>query len=162
MNDYSKNQITLLVILRMLIGWHFLYEGIVKVYNPEWSAKGYLMSSEGIFQGVFQSLAASEGMLNLVDFLNQWGLVAIGLSLLLGLFTRPFTVAGALLLAMYYLAHPPFAGLESPMPTEGSYLIVNKNLIEMFALLVLVVFPTSQIIGVDRLIQKWKGLPVPE
>ncbi|GAG09256.1 unnamed protein product, partial [marine sediment metagenome] len=37
-------------------------------------------------------------------------------------------------------------------PVEGSYLIVNKNLIEMCALFVLTIFPTGTIIGLDRLI----------
>lgn len=27
-----------LVLLRVLIGWHFLYEGYVKVINPNWSS----------------------------------------------------------------------------------------------------------------------------
>ena len=31
--DYTNTQLTALVILRILIGWHFLYEGIVKVIN---------------------------------------------------------------------------------------------------------------------------------
>jgi thiosulfate dehydrogenase [quinone] large subunit len=35
---------------------------------------------------------------------------------------------------------------------EGSYLIVNKILIEMIALAVLFVFPTGKRIGIDRLI----------
>ena len=34
-NDtYSESQLTGLVILRILIGWHFLYEGISKLINP--------------------------------------------------------------------------------------------------------------------------------
>ena len=33
-NDtYSESQLTGLVILRILIGWHFLYEGISKLIN---------------------------------------------------------------------------------------------------------------------------------
>ena len=24
------------VLLRILIGWHFLYEGVIKAYNPSW------------------------------------------------------------------------------------------------------------------------------
>jgi len=42
--------------------------------------------------------------------------------------------------------------LEYSKPGEGSYIIVNKNLIEAGALYVLYLFPTSQLIGLDRLI----------
>ena len=47
--------------------------------------------------------------------------------------------------------------MEYGIPMEGSYMIVNKILIEAFALLVVVAFPTSHIIGLDRLIH-WKKL----
>ena len=32
-HPYSTFQLTTLVALRMLIGWHFLYEGIAKILN---------------------------------------------------------------------------------------------------------------------------------
>ena len=88
--------------------------------------------------------------------MNMWGLVAIGLGLILGLFSRVALYGGILLLFFYYLSHPPFVGLKYGLPMEGSYLIVNKNLIELAAMIVLLLFPTSKIIGVDRLIFKNK------
>ncbi len=97
-------------------------------------------------------MANTEGVLQTVDFLNQWGLVLIGASLILGLFSRIATVAGAIVLALFYLSHPPLIGVEYMLPSEGSYMIVNKNLIEMFMLIVLALIPTSQYIGLDRLI----------
>jgi len=51
---------------------------------------------------------------------------------------------------LYYFFAPPFTGLEYSKPAEGSYLIVNKNLIEACALWVLFMFPSSDIIGLDR------------
>jgi hypothetical protein len=48
------------------------------------------------------------------------------------------------LLALYYLAHPPlFAPLTRGF-NEGSYLIVNKNLVELFALMVVFFLPTAE------------------
>jgi thiosulfate dehydrogenase [quinone] large subunit len=61
-------------------------------------------------------------------------------------------VAGIILLGFYYLSHPPIIGADYALPSEGSYLWVNKNLLELFSLAVLFVFPTSRIIGIDRLI----------
>ncbi len=145
-------QLLALVLCRVLIGWHFLYEGFIKVLNPEWSAKIFLLDSQGPFKSWFLWMANNEGVLQTVDFLNQWGLVLIGASLILGLFSRVATLAGALVLALFYLSHPPLIGVEYMLPSEGSYLIVNKNLIEMSFLIVLALIPTSQYIGLDRLI----------
>jgi len=155
--NYSKSQISMLVILRVIIGWLFLYEGIVKLIDPTWSSIGYLMDSQGFMSGFYKSIAANQGVLNAVDFMNIWGLIAIGLGLILGCFTRIAKIAGIVLLMMYYLSHPPFIGFDYNLPTEGNYLVVNKILVELFTLALLLVFPTSNIIGLDRLIFKWKA-----
>ncbi len=151
--NYTIGQTSFLVTLRTLIGWHFLYEGLVKLANPDWSSAGYLLDSKGFMSGLFQSLTYSSSVLHTVDFLNEWGLILIGLGLILGLFTRFSTFLGIILLALYYLSHPPFPGLTFSVPSEGSYLIVNKTLIELAALLVLYVFPTR--IGLDAVFQVW-------
>jgi thiosulfate dehydrogenase [quinone] large subunit len=145
-------QLRALSILRILIGWHFLYEGAVKLFSPNWTASGYLLSSQGFLSNFFQSLAESEGTLNVIDFLNVWGLILIGLGLFLGLFTRLSCYAGAILLLLYYLSHPPFVGLEYPFGQEGNYLFVDKNLIELVTLLVLSMFGTGRYLGLDILI----------
>jgi len=150
--QYGFFQLTALVSLRMLIGWHFLYEGVAKLTNPYWTSAGYLQESQGWLSGWFNSLANSPGILAVVDNLNQWGLLLIGLALIVGTFTRVAAVAGVVVLALYYLAAPPFPGLEYAMPAEGSYLIVNKILIELAALLVILGFPTAHRIGLDRLL----------
>ena len=151
-SNYNRWQLTMLTVLRMLIGWHLMYEGMVKLWNPGWSAKGYLTDSAGLFAGLFEGLASNSAVLGVVDFLNVWGLVLIGAALILGIFNRVAIICGMILLGFYYLSHPPLIGVKYALPSEGSYLWVNKNLIELFALGVLLVFPTSRIIGLDRLI----------
>jgi len=110
------------------------------------------LESKGIFSGLATSIVASPTSLKIVDFLNEWGLIAIGLGLIAGFLTRTASIAGIVLLLFYYLFHPPFIGYAYQTPVEGSYLIINKNLIEMCALFLLTVFPTGKIIGLDRLI----------
>ncbi|MGW8314472.1 MAG: DoxX family protein [Bacteroidales bacterium] len=149
---YSTWQLWALVILRVAVGWHFLYEGITKLINPNWSSLGYLMDSGGMFSGMFQSMAGNPTILNVVDFLNVWGLVLIGAGLILGLFTRVATIAGIVLLAFYYLSHPSILGVTYAIPSEGNYLWINKNLIEILTLWVILLFPTWKNIGVDRFI----------
>ena len=148
--DYSAWQLWSLVILRVAIGWHFLYEGISKLLNPNWSSLGYLMDSKGWFEGMFHAMAGNAAVLNVMDFLNVWGLILIGAGLILGLFTRIAAIGGIVLLAFYYLSHPAIIGVNYAIPSEGSYLWVNKNLIELLTLWVIVLFPTWKQVGVDR------------
>ncbi|MDO9256071.1 MAG: DoxX family membrane protein [Bacteroidales bacterium] len=153
---YTKLQSFALVILRITIGWHFLYEGGVKILNPNWTAKSYLLDSGGFLKGFFELIAGNQILLSISDSANAWGLALIGLSLMLGIFTRYSSIAGIVLLLLYYLSHPAFPGIEYLFPSDGSYFIINKTLVELFALLVVFAFPTSHIFGLQRLIKSNK------
>ena len=155
--EISKWQTGLLVTLRFLIGWHMLYEGIFKLLRPEWSSFGFLEGSQWIFSGIADWITSNQGILTTVDFLNTWGLIAIGLGLILGLFTRTAATAGAILLGLYYLFNPPFIGMSAGAPMEGNYLIVNKNLIEAVVLLLIAVSPAARLFGLDSLFVSRKG-----
>ena len=96
-----------LTVLRIAIGWHFLYEGLIKVFNPDWSASGYLENATGPFASLFQSIAQNSTLLGLTDFLNQWGMVLVGISLIIGLLSRWACLGGMLLMGLYYFANPP-------------------------------------------------------
>ncbi|RQW05705.1 DoxX family membrane protein [candidate division KSB1 bacterium] len=151
LKSYSMPQTIVLVLLRMVIGWHFLYEGVAKIFTPGWSSASYLDLSRWILQDFFASIVANPVTLQIVDLLNIGGLVFIGLALLFGLFTRTAAILAMLLLALYYIAHPPFVGMGFGFPTEGNYLVVDKNLVEFFALAVVAIFPTSSLPGFKRI-----------
>jgi thiosulfate dehydrogenase [quinone] large subunit len=150
-HDFTNTQVFFLVFLRIAIGWHFLYEGLIKLFTSSWTASGYLMDSKGLLAPMFKSMASNAGLLSFVDHLNEWGLILIGLGLILGLFTRAATVAGMILLAFYYLSHPPLIMYSYALPSEGSFFIVDKIMIEFIALGVLYSFRTVWITGLDRL-----------
>lgn len=149
--NYSTLQLAALVVLRFLIGWHILYEGIAKLINPQWTSAGFLKESQWVLSGFANWVLSGNGTLAMVDFLNTWGLIAIGLGLLFGFFARTAAIAGAILVFVYYLNAPPFIGMEYILPSDGNNLIVNKTLIEAVALCVLALFPTSKIFGFDAL-----------
>lgn len=155
-SHFTAGQNNSLILLRILIGWHFLYEGVLKMYNPAWTAKGYLLSAS--FFKPFFAWLAGDTMISIVDTLNIVGLVAVGAALIVGLKIRWAAVGGIALLALYYLAHPPFPGLEQG-PAEGSYWIVNKNLIEIGALVVLYQFPAYAAFGLERFFNRKKAEP---
>ena len=139
-----------LTLLRVALGWHLLYEGLIKLTARHWTAAGYLTDSTWALAGVFRKMAESPAILHAVDLLNMWGLTLIGLALILGALTRAGAIFGAVLLMMYYLANPPFVGLRG-MVGEGNYLIVNKNLVEALALLAIALFPRDWMFGLDQL-----------
>jgi thiosulfate dehydrogenase [quinone] large subunit len=50
-----------------------------------------------------------------------------------------------------FLNNPPLIGLEYTLPSEGSYLIVSKTLIEAAAIFALAVFPAGSFAGLDSI-----------
>jgi thiosulfate dehydrogenase (quinone) large subunit len=159
MDSLSRTQQLSLVVLRTLIGWHFLYEGFTKVLGPSWSragvplgrftSAGYLRGASGPFAEIFRGLADAS-WLPWLDLVVAWSLVLIGLGLMLGLFTQ-LACAGALaLLALFYLSWLPTSGVHQA-GGEGAYLLVNKNLIEAAAVAVVFAFRTDRIAGLDLL-----------
>src|SRR5215813_5474011 len=165
----SGAQQAALVILRTLIGWHFLYEGYYKLMLPAWSADGkplppwtsagYLKSASGPLARVFQWMIDA-GWIGWIDKTVETSLLLIGLSLILGLLTRVGCWGALFFLTLFYLLAIPTAGAPQP-GNEGTYLIVNKTMIEGAAVGVLLAFNTGAIAGLDvllarRLLARWK------
>jgi len=158
----SSFQQIALIALRTVIGWHFLYEAYYKIVSPAWSpgggpltpwsSVGYLKGASGPLAIVFQRLI-NAGATAWIDRSVKLALLLIGLSLLLGLFTRFGASAALLLLSLFYLLYVPTLGVPQPN-AEGTYLIVNKTLIEAVAVVVLLAFDTGRIAGLDLLWRK--------
>jgi thiosulfate dehydrogenase (quinone) large subunit len=148
----KQSSLRILVILRILIGWHFLHEGVSKILKPGWTCLGYLVDSQGPFSFVFHAIAKNTTMVNVADWMNVVGLTAIGLLLIIGLFERQALIGGVVMLAFYFLSHPPLIGMQYAMPSEGNYLFVDKNLIELVMMMLLYTMPTSHVVGLMRLI----------
>jgi uncharacterized membrane protein YphA (DoxX/SURF4 family) len=70
-----------------------------------------------------------------MDLAISWTLVLVGLCLISGFRLTAAAWVAAGLLAAFYLAAPPWPGFPVP-PGEGHYLFVDRNLIEMLAVLV--------------------------
>jgi len=150
MENRKKITVWLFTILRIIVGWHFLYEGIAKLFNPNWSSASYLMESKWLFSGFFHWLIGNNTTLQIVDFLNIWGLILVGFCLFIGIFTRAASISGALLLLLYYIANPPF--VYSSLPTTSHFYILNYNLIEAVVLIALATFPKDYLWSIQRLI----------
>ena len=91
-------------------------------------------------------------MLRISDLITILGLTCLGALLIAGLFTRFSAIMAAFMLFMFYMAMPPLPGLPEPGPEHS--LIVNKNLIEVIALVAIAALPTGYWFGLDKLIAR--------
>lgn len=155
-NNYTKSQLIFLLVLRFAIGWHVLFEGISKVMNPQWTSANFLRESRGVLSGLSEWILSNANLLATVDFLNTWGLVAIGLGLVFGFLFKPAAIIGSILIFIYYLSVPPMVGYEYTLPSDGSNLVINRTFIEAVALFGLALFPTNKIFGLDFFIYSRK------
>jgi uncharacterized membrane protein YphA (DoxX/SURF4 family)/phosphoheptose isomerase len=141
----------IITILRVAIGWHFLYEGMIKLFTS-WTSEDYLTGTQGFLSGFYHWLTVSPVRLEIVDILNIAGLILIGLSLSVGLLSRWASFFGAFMLALYYFAYPPF-GISLLLGVhDGSVFVVDKLFVETIAL-VFLAFYKEKGYGLDGFIR---------
>jgi len=137
----NKVQQYALTALRVGLGWLFFYAGLSKIIDPTWSAAGYL-GNASTFPGLFEWLA-SAGNIGWVSFLNEWGLLLVGLGLILGLFVRYASYAGMLLMFLYWLPILDF-------PSVGHGILVDDHIIYIAVFAVLIVMNAGKYFGLDK------------
>ena len=147
---FSRGPMIAITVLRVFVGWHFLYEGLTKLSSTTWSAVGYMKASRGPFSSLFKWIASQPQLLDNANLITMYGLAIVGVLLMLGLFTRLASIAGIGFILLFYLCNPPFVGYFYTIPTEGSYLIINKNLVEIAALFVILLTRSGLYAGLDR------------
>jgi thiosulfate dehydrogenase [quinone] large subunit len=112
-----------MVIIRLAMGWVFLFAGIDKFLNLDggkpFTAAGFLQfGTAGSWPGVelaqgqainpthafWAGLATNQGLISVINVLVVFGEIAIGVALILGLFTRFASVMGTLMLLFFFFA----------------------------------------------------------
>jgi len=131
-----------LFLLRITMGWMFFYAGITKIINPTWSAAGYLNGAK-TFAGFYHFLT-TPGLLPITNFVNEWGLTLLGISLILGIGVRLSSLLGAILMLLYY-----FPILDFPYPNPQSYL-VDQHIIYVLVLLLLANLRAGRVLGLEN------------
>src|SRR3989344_6825691 len=129
-----------LFVLRVSMGWLMLYAGITKVLDPAWTAAGYIKGAQN-FTWFFSRLP-DPAVLPAVNFLNEWGLTLLGVSLILGVGVRLSSILGAVLMLMYY------AALPFPYPNPHSYL-VDEHIIYALVLAYFAVVRAGRVFGLE-------------
>lgn len=145
--------------LRIMVGVIFLWAGLEKVLGPiSFDAAGFLKFAtagtlgwpfvtgevaEGtIFNpthDLWVGLAANEGAMAFVNFIVPFGQIGIGVSLILGLFTRFAAAMGTLMMLLFFVA-----------AWEFEFGIVNQHLTYALVTAFLGTIGAGKYLGVDR------------
>lgn len=136
----TKFQKVSLVLLRVAVGWMMFYAGITKVLDPSWSATGYLQGAK-TFAGFYQWLI-QPNILPIINFVNEWGLTLLGISLILGIFVRLSSILGAVLMVLYY-----FPVLTFPYVAHG--FLVDDHIIYALILVFFAAIGAGRYYGLD-------------
>ncbi len=127
-------------LLRLGMGILFFWAGWVKIIDPQWSAAGYIAGSE-LFIGFYNWFLQPE-ILPVINFLNEWGLMFIGIALVFGVFVRLASVFGIILMSLYYIpGYPPENGL------------VDVHIIYALVFLMFTAFGAGKILTLNNWIQ---------
>jgi uncharacterized membrane protein YphA (DoxX/SURF4 family) len=113
--------------------------------------------NEGLEEGrAARSVSLPWDRRDLIDFAVTYGLTAIGLCLLLGLFTRPAAVAGGLFMVSVVLTQPAWPTIYPPdPPVVGHALLINKDFVEMIALFTLAAIGAGRWGGLDFFVENF-------
>ena len=94
---------------------------------------------------------AEKTQLRQLNLLTIVGLTGLGILLIVGLGTRFAAIGAAMMIGSFYLVMPPWPGVPAAPGPEHS-LFVNKNFIEVIALLCLAALPSGSWFGLDGLL----------
>lgn len=131
-----------LTLLRVAIGWHFLYEGCWKLMQEEgWSCASYLGAAQGPIAPLFKWMASQGWIVATGNWAVQLGLVAIGLALISGILARAASLFGIALMAMFYCCQPPEPFATAMSGADGRFFILERNAIEALGLALVAVMP---------------------
>ena len=91
-----------------------------------------------------------------INFAVTYGLTAIGACLILGFFTRLSALGGAAFMLFVVMTQPAWPTIYPPDPAVvGHALLINKDFIEMVALLVISTTAVGRWAGLDFFIHRW-------
>ncbi len=148
---YSETWVgTSLLVGRLIMAYIFLQSGLEKLFDPTWSAQGFLANAVqpgNPFHGFFTGMAGSV----VVDQLVVWGQILIGIALLLGLLTRFAAFWGALMMMLFWMASLE-GGLTQGLPVEHGW-VVTYHLVYVVLLFALGAWGAGRVLGLDRRIE---------
>jgi thiosulfate dehydrogenase [quinone] large subunit len=142
-------QSTLIFLLRVSLGWVFLWAAIRQLGDPKFTAAQFLAGAK-TFPGFFALFLQPE-VLPIVNVLVKTGHLLIGLSLIFGVSVRLSSAFGALLMMLYY-----FPRMEFPYVSGVNQFIVEYHLVYALVLIYLGAVGAGRIAGLETWIAKFE------
>jgi len=141
MPDKKSVEQTLIFLLRVSVGWVFLWAAIHHFGDDSYVA-GFLSHTK-TFHPIYGTLAQSS-WLPVISFLVEYGHLLIGLSLISGLLVRVSSPFAIMLMVFYWTAHMNF-----PYIDNVNNLIMDEHLIIALVLGILMVRQAGHVWGLD-------------
>jgi thiosulfate dehydrogenase [quinone] large subunit len=142
---FNKTSQKALLVLRLALGWLMLYAGLDKVLSGNFSAAGFLMGAKTFHS--FYVFLAQPSIIGLINFVNEWGLTLLGVSLILGIFVRLSSILGAVLMLLYYFASNTF-------PSVPKGFIVDDHIIYALLLVLFAAINAGRYYGLDAILSR--------
>lgn len=142
-------QKAVIFLLRVAIGWVFLWAAIRQIPDAKWSAAQFLAGAK-TFPGFYAFFLQPE-ILPITNVLVKYGHLLLGLSLMTGVCVRLSSGFGALLLMLYY-----FPRLDFPYVVSPTYFIVEYHLVYALLLVYLGAIRAGRIGGLENWIASFE------
>lgn len=127
-----------------------------RVFAPELSGTPEKLYTQPEMAIIPNPIASSQ--IKLLDLSVTYGLTAIGLCLMLGFCTRLAALGAVAFLINVVLSQFPWPGVYPPTPSQiGNFLIVNKDMVELIACLVIASLPAGRWGGLDFFLWNFGG-----
>lgn len=138
----NKTEKLVIFLLRLSLGWIFLYSAVTKISNPIWTGEGFLKNAS-TFSALYQWLT-SPSILPAINFINEWGQLLLGISLILGIGVRLSSLLGVVLMLLYY-----FPQLNFPYIGRTAYL-VDDHIVYALVLIYFAAVRAGRIYGLEN------------
>lgn len=133
---------TILLVLRLIMAWTFLYAASQQVFVPGWTAARFLNNTKTLHD-LFAPLA-SPGLAPIVTFLVSYGHLLIGLCLLVGLMVRVSAGLGIVLMVLYWLGQMDF-----PYIIDRTNYVIDFHIVYAVVLVYLIGNRAGHVAGLD-------------
>lgn len=141
----------LIVLLRIGIGWTFLWAAIHH-FGDDKFVVGFLSHTK-TFHDVYAPFT-SPAVAPILTFLVEYGHLLIGLSLISGLLVRASAPFAIMMMLLYWTAHMDFPYIEN----VNSYL-VDYHIIYALVLAYLIAKRAGHVFGLDAVVERLFGEP---
>jgi thiosulfate dehydrogenase [quinone] large subunit len=146
----NKKMVLMGVVLRLLLGWYMFCDAYNMFLGGGLQAQGFLLHAKTFpaFYAWFGSSANSVW----INPVNMYGILAIGVALLLGVYVRPAAWAAAFLMIMYYFPHYAFPYVDLNGHIIGY--IVDEHIVFAAAFILIAFWPAVYSWGLSRSLRK--------